>query len=229
MAIQTGITIDRRVNSRRREWWFVLSTIFIATMCGPLCQGQDSQSPVRKKSAQELKVEHARLTLQLAQVELDWAEEVNRKLEQTLSTALSKTEREQILNMRKISNTSIERLKSNVSVGRAQLDLANSPSTGNPEKLQLQYAKEKIRLAKVNLDALKADKRDGKSVPTFELERAELIHRMAKIDLELLGNRDHLATLVDSLQRQIDQIREGMIRQDQRITAVEDLGVRVDR
>ena len=210
--------------------WFVAALgVFVVNMCATTCYAQESSPAKQEKSAHELRLEYASLSLKLAETELKLAEQFNRELEQSIPWTVTEIEREHILNMKRISKTSIERLKSNISIAKTQLALANSPSTGNPEKLQKRYAEEKIRLAKINLDAIKADKLRGKEVPDLQIVREDLKYRMAQVDLALLGNPEHLLTLVDSLQRQIDQLREGMMRQDQRITAVEDQGVYVDR
>ena len=212
-------------------------SVWCATAIGALvvsllaipCHAQDNESPKQKKSAQDLRLEFASLSLKLAETELKLAEQVNREIEESMPSAITGNEREHILNMKRISTTSIERLKSNVAIAEVQLALANSPSTGNPEKLQLRYAEERIRLAKVKLDAIKADKLRGLTVPDLKIVRQDLKYQMAKLDRELLGNPEHLLTLVDSLQRQIDQLRENAMRQDQRITAVEDQDLIVDR
>jgi hypothetical protein len=186
------------------------------------CFAQENESVIQGKSGQELRLEHARLGLQLAEIELQMAEQFNRELEISIPSAITGKDREGILYMKRISANSIERLKSNVAIGKTQLELKSFPSTGNPEKLRIRYAEEKVRLAKANLDVAKGDKLRGKQVPELEITRQELKYQMALIDLELLGNTEHLMTVVDSLQRQIDQLREDMIRQDQRITAAED-------
>lgn len=191
--------------------------------------GQEQLPPKQEKSAEQLRLEYAKLSLQLAETELKLVEQVNQELEASVPSAVTGIYRKKILNMKRISNTSIERLKSNVAIGKAQLSMASAPSTGNPEKLRLRYAEEKIRLAKINLDAVKAEKLAGKEINELWIVREDLKYRMALVNRELLGSPEHLLTIVDSLQRQIDQLREDMITQDQRISAVEDPGMIGDR
>ena len=86
----------------------------------------------------------------------------------------------------------------------------------------MRYAEEKIRLAKIKLDAIEADKLAGKPVRELEVTQLELKYKLAQLKLQLLGSPEYLFEVVDSLQRQIDQLNEEFIAQDQRITATED-------
>ncbi len=227
-------------NCRCRAKWrfcsFVPCAIFAFVVCQfgtasslTICQAQENGTLKQQKSAEELRLEHARLNVQLAETELKLAIQANQELEESIPSSITGAERQKILNMKRISKASIERLKSNVAISKSQLSMAESPSTGNAEKLRIRYAEEKIKLAKINLDLIKAEKLQGKGIPDLQIIREDLKYRLALIHLELLGNPENLLTIVDSLQRQVDQLREDMIAQDQRLSAVEDQGAIIDQ
>lgn len=222
MSKQTGSTTFRSLIRQASFGCHVALGVLLGIAFTPTCFAQESEWTRQEKSEQELRLDYARLGLQLAETELQLAEQFNREIEESMPSVITGKDRETTLNMKRISTASIERLKSNVAIAITQVELERFPSTGNPEKLRRRYTEEKVRLAKANLDAANADKLLGKQVPELEITRQELKYRMALIDLELLGNSEHFMAIVDSLQRQIDQLREDMIRQDQRITAAED-------
>lgn len=203
-------------------WSIVLAVTFAVFAGNAKLNAQEESSQVQPKSMYDLKIEVATVNLKLADTELKLAEQYNREVTQALPATATEQERNTVKLIQQISESSMERLKSNVEIAREQLAQAVRPSTGSPEKIRKRYAEEKIRLAKVRLDAGQAAKADGLPVKDLEITRLELQYRLAQIKLELLGNPEHLLTLVDSLQRQIDHLSEELMAHDQRITAMED-------
>ena len=94
------------------------------------------------------------------------------------------------------------------------------------EKIRQYYANEKKRLAKLRLELKKHQKADGLKMENLEITRLELQYRMAQLKLELLGSPENLLNVIDSLQRQLDQVNEELITHDQRLSAVEQAGKR---
>jgi hypothetical protein len=184
--------------------------------------GQDENSQPQEKSASELRLEYARLNLRLVETELQLAQQYNRELSSKIPPGTSAAQRQKMIKMMQVPATAIARLNSNIEIGKLQLAEAESPSTGSPEKIRKQYAEEKVQLAKINLDAARANKAAGVPVRDLEIARLKLIYELAQLKLELIGSPENVLTLVDSLQRQIDRLSEEMLSQDQRITALEE-------
>jgi hypothetical protein len=203
--------------------WILAATIYAGLAIGTSRAIAQEDSPqTEKKSPRELRLEYAKANLELEENELRLAEQWNARVAETLPTGASKSEQELLLKMRQIPSAIMERLKSNVAIAREQLQQAMSPSTGATEKIRQRYAEEKVRLAEVNLAAMRADKARGLPVDPLELRRLELRHRLAKLKLELLSNPESVMEILDSLQRQIDRQTEQLMNHDQRITALED-------
>ncbi len=215
--------------------WHVVATATFVCMFVALAstgKGQEENSQQDEKSSNELRLDYAMSNLQLAETELKLAEQFNKELADSMPSSIPRFTdefKQQILNKNRIADTTLARLKSNLQIGRVQFDLAKNPSTGSPEELRKRYAEEKVHLAKVKLDAVKAGKSAGKPVRDLEITRLQLMHQLAQLKLELLGSPENVLTLVDSLQRQIDQLSEEVLTQDQRITALEGAIERINR
>lgn len=179
---------------------------------------QDSEA----KPALALRTELAGVSLELAEVELKLAEEFNREVESVLLANVPKEDRESYIRNRQLPQVIVERLRSNVELARQQREQANSPSTGDVEKLRKKYAEEKIRLAEIQLATMHKHKEKGLPVKDGEIRRLELKLRQAQLNRKLLDSPENLLEIVDSLQRQVDRLNEELIRHDQRLSAVED-------
>ncbi len=195
---------------------------FALTSRASIVSALANDAPPQEISTDELKLEYAQLNLQLVETELKLAEQFNLELEAGIPTNVTAEQRSQILRGKQVTESALERLRSNVAIAREQLAQATTPSTGSPEKIRLRYAEEKIRLAKTKLDALQADKMAGKPVRELEITQLELKYKLAQLKLKLLGSPEYLLEIVDSLQRQIDQLGEEFMVHDQRISAIED-------
>ena len=205
-----------------RRCSIVLAVTFAVIAGNAKLNAQEESSPVQPKSMYELKIEVANVNLKLAETELRLAKQYNREVMQSVPATATEQERNTLKLMQQISESSMERLNSNFEIAREQLAQAVRPSTGSHAKIRKRYAEEKIRLAKVRLDAGLEAKADGLPVKDLEITRLELQYHLAQLKLELLGDPEHLLTLVDSLQRQIDHLSEEFMAHDQRITAIED-------
>jgi molybdopterin converting factor small subunit len=115
----------------------------------------------------------------------------------------------------------VERLRSNLEIARQQREQAKMPSTGDVEKIRKKYAEEKVRLAEINLAAMHKYKEKGLPVKDGDIKRLELKLRQAQLSRQLLDSPENLLEIVDSLQRQVDQLHEELIQQDQRLSSIE--------
>ncbi len=183
---------------------------------------QDPAASSTPPSAEKLRVELAQANLDLALVELKLAEDFNREVEAVLLTNVPEKDRASYIRMRSVPDVILERLRSNVEIARQQLNQALMPSTGDVEKLRKKYADEKIRLAEVNLTNLQRFQAKGLPVKGNEVKRQEIRIRIARLNRQLLDSPENLLEIVDSLQRQVDHLQEDLIRQDQRISALEE-------
>ncbi len=211
---------------RLRHWLVLLISTIAATVIAETGLAQDTAAVQEQKSTYDLRLEYARLNLQLAETELQWAQQFNKEVAESIPASLTDDERQIIVTMKQISETAMERLRSNVEIAEVQFSHATTPSTGSPEEIRKRYAAEKIDLAKFQYDFLAARKSRGEAVNDLELSRSELKYKLAQLELELLDNPENVLTLVDSLQRQIDRLAEEIMAQDQRIGAMEDQKIR---
>lgn len=200
--------------------------LFLMTLLNPLVTTGQETNETPERSSFKLKIELAKTNLHLAEVELQLAEIQNAKTEAKLTPLVTGDRREKELRFRQISTSNIARLKSNVEIARAQLSEAVNPSSGSSEKIRQHYANEKKRLAKLRLELKKHQKADGLKMEDLEITRLELQYRIAQLKLELLGSPENLLNVIDSLQRQLDQVNEELITHDQRLSAVEQAGNR---
>ncbi len=185
-----------------------------------LVVAQESNVP----AAANLRIEVARANLELAEVELKLAEDFNREVEGVLMANVPKEDRDSYIRLRSVPDVIIERLRANVEIARQQVEHALMPSTGDVEKIRKKYAEQKIRLAEVNLNSLRNLRSKGLPVKEDELKRQELRLQLARLNRQLLDSPENLLEIVDSLQRQVDRLNEELIRQDQRLSALEDGG-----
>ncbi len=196
----------------------------VAIVCSLLLAGVAAGQQSDARPAADLRVDVARTNLELAEVELKLAEDFNREVESVLLANVPPEDRESYIRIRSLPDVIIERLRSNVEIARQQVEQALMPSTGDVEKIRKKYAEEKIRLAEVNLGSLRQLRGKGLPVKEDELKRQELRLRLARLNRQLLDSPENLLEIVDSLQRQIDRLNEELIRQDQRLSALEDGG-----
>ncbi len=196
----------------------LLAFVLFSSAVSGLLFSQDSEA----KPAQVLRTELAGVSLELAEVELQLAEEFNREVGSVLLTNLSKEDRESYIRNRQLPQVIVERLRSNVEIARQQREQASSPSTGDVEKIRKKYAEEKVRLAEIQLETMRRYREKGLPVKDGEIRRLELKLQQAQLNRRLLDSPENLLEIVDSLQRQVDRLNEELIRHDQRLSAVED-------
>lgn len=181
-----------------------------------LC-GQDKET----RANPNLRADLAQVGLELAEVELKLAEDFNREVEAVLLANIPKEDRDSYIRNRRVPDEMIERLRSNLEIARQQREQARMPSTGDVEKIRKKYAEEKIRLAEINLAAMRKYKEKGLPIKDGDIKRMELKLRQAQLNRQLLDSPENLLEIVDSLQRQVDQLHEELIQQDQRLSAIE--------
>lgn len=180
--------------------------------------GQESEN----KANPNLRSELAQVSVELAEVELQLAEDFNREVESVLLANIPKEDRDAYIRNRRLPDVMVERLRSNLEIARQQREQARMPSTGDVEKIRKKYAEEKIRLAEVDLATVRRYKEKGLPVKDGDIKRLELKLRQAQLNRQLLDSPENLLEIVDSLQRQVDRLHEELIRHDQRLSAVED-------
>jgi hypothetical protein len=173
------------------------------------------------KTNPNLRAEIAQVSVELAEVELQLAEDFNREVEAVLLANIPKEDRDSYIRNRRLPDVMVERLRSNLEIARQQREQAKMPSTGDVEKIRKKYAEEKVRLAEINLAAMHKYKEKGLPVKDGDIKRLELKLRQAQLSRQLLDSPENLLEIVDSLQRQVDQLHEELIQQDQRLSSIE--------
>jgi hypothetical protein len=173
------------------------------------------------KTNPNLRAELAQVSVELAEVELQLAEDFNREVEAVLLANIPKEDRDSYIRNRRLPDVMVERLRSNLEIARQQREQAKMPSTGDVEKIRKKYAEEKVRLAEINLAAMHKYKEKGLPVKDGDIKRLELKLRQAQLSRQLLDSPENLLEIVDSLQRQVDQLHEELIQQDQRLSSIE--------
>jgi multidrug resistance efflux pump len=149
----------------------------------------------------DLVILHSKAKLDLAEVELQKAKEMNEGAET-------------------IPPLVVERLKSNLAIAREHFRHTMKASTGGPKQVRVRHAEEKVRLAKIDFEAGKKLRASG-AISALELRRLELTHDLAKLNVAMLKKPGSFVTLIDSMQRQLDRFGEEIVSLDQRITKLE--------
>ncbi len=163
----------------------------------------DRTSEQRQLTPQEIKVQHAKVYLQLAEIELEQALQQNSQVAKVVPRMV------------------VERLHSNVAVAQEQLTQAEQASTLGPMETRLRHAEERVRLAKANLETMTKAKEKGLKLDDLELKRLRLTHELAKLRLAMWNNPDNVLTLMDHMQWQIDRFGEEILYLDKRLTKLE--------
>ena len=187
----------------------LLSAFALLAFCSAAqsCLGQQSRQSTDNTpeiSRYELLVQYARTNLDLARVELQQAVEINAESSGA------------------IPRLTIERLRSNVAVAKEQLSEAELASYGGQERVRLRHAEEKIRVAKLALDAGRKQAQDG-LITELELQRLQLRYDLAKLSLTLIKNPENFVTLLHRLEAQVNRLSEEILAIDQRISKFEPL------
>ncbi len=185
-----------------------LLSVFSLFAVNPLSFAQEStdESPSRTPTAvrYELIVQHAKTNMDLAECELQFALEENKKIPGLFP------------------KLAIERLRSNLAVAREQYTEATLASIGGPEKIRLRHAEEKVRLAKLTLEKGQKLSSDG-LISELELRRLQLKYDLAKLNLALINNPEKFVTLLYHLEAKLNLLGEEILTLDQRITNLEPL------
>ncbi len=187
----------------------LLSAFTLLAFCSAAqsCLAQQSQQAADnppESSRYELLVQYAKTNLDLAIVELQQAVEINAESGGA------------------IPRLTIERLRSNVAVAKEQLSEAELASYGGQERVRLRHAEEKIRVAKLALDAGRNQAEDG-LITELELQRLQLRYELAKLSLTLIKNPENFVTLLHRLEAQVNRLSEEILAIDQRISKFEPL------
>ncbi len=163
--------------------------------------GQNDLEEASQMTQRELAILHSKVKLDLAEVELQKAKEMNAGAET-------------------IPRLVVERLKSDLAIAQEHFRQALQESTGGPEQVRMRHAEEKVRLAKMDFEA--AQKlRQTDTISDLELKRLKLSHDLAKLNVAMLKNPRTFVTLMDSMQRQLDRFGEEILSLDLRITKLE--------
>ena len=153
-------------------------------------------------SEHELAVLYTQTNLSMAELELQRALELNKG------------------EVKVIPRLAVERLRSNLAVAKEQYRQATLESSEGPKKVRLRHAQEKVRLAKVDLEA-GLQLKELKALSEWEEKRLRLKYDLAKLNLALMQHPEGYGTLLDSMQRQLDRFGEEILTLDQRLTKLE--------
>lgn len=176
--------------------------LFAILFTAPACLGQQAADDSAEPSRYDLLVQYAKTNMDLAEVELQQAVNVNAKIPGV------------------IPKFTIERLQSLFAVAKEQFNEATMASYGGLERVRLRNAEEKIRLAKLALDAGHKQKADGLVTP-LELTRLQLKYDLAKLRRTLIQNPEHFVTLLHHLEGQVNHLGKEILALDQRISKLE--------
>lgn len=171
---------------------------------GALLFGQEPPQPATAAPAEDLRVRYAKACLQLAQVELQRAEELQSKV-----PGAGKT-------------TRIDWLKGNVQVAEKHLEIAREYEHGSTMPLQAAYADAAAKAAEKDFQSAKSVReRHPEAIPELKLESLRLKAEVARLRAELWRDPANLPSLLDQMQWQIDRLTEALIEVDQRVRVIE--------
>ncbi len=176
----------------------------VASMGGAICFAQESGEQPDGLDPYELAIQHAKTNLDLADVELKRHLEMNAKQSGV------------------VPRLTIERLRSDLAVAEEKYNQARLASTGGPERVRLRHAEEKVRVAKIDLDAGRQLQKSGE-IKSLEFKRLYLKHKLAELNLVLIQNPENYVTLMDIMQHQIDRMGDEILSLDQRLTILESI------
>ena len=165
------------------------------------CLGQETNDEFEQLSQYELMIQYTKLNRDLADIELQRALGRNEKLVT-------------------VSRLTIERLRSSLAVAEEQYKQANLASTGGPEAVRLRHAEEKVKIAKMELEAGQRLSSTG-NIHRLDLQRLRLRYDLAQLRVVMLKNPDNFVTLMDSMDRRMDRLSDEILSLDQRLTALE--------
>jgi transcriptional regulator of nitric oxide reductase len=114
----------------------------------------------------------------------------------------------------------IARLRSNLNVAEEQLQQTTLASTGGPEMVRLRHAEEQVRLAGMELAAWQQLRDQGK-IKELDLERLKLRLEVAQAKVDLMKTPGTFVTLMDSMERRLDQFGEEILVLEQRLAKLE--------
>ncbi len=150
----------------------------------------------------DLAIRYAKVNLDLAEVELQRAPDMNANTSGV------------------IPKLTVERLRTNLAVVRQQFQQAQLASTGEPAQVRLRHVAEKIRLSQMDLQAGQELLQQG-AINALELQRLTLKNQLARLSLRLMKNPEDRVTRMDSMQQQVDRLGEEILSLDQRLTRLE--------
>ena len=203
-------------------------TTFVACMLMLQASGQEQVAPRETLSSRDVQLQFAKTSLELAKVELCQADKYNRDLAKSVESRVTLDEagKSRMLTARQLPSATIERLKSNVAVAEEQLKQVKLASTEGSERVLLLYTEEKVRLAKIRLELAQASKVGDSENREMNVERAQLIHELARLRLTMLTNPGYLSGAMEALYLKTDRLSEDHVALEQRIAALEDISVR---
>ena len=177
------------------------SVICTISLLIALCSYQEQEGSQEEDaiSPRDLVILFTKTKMELAEVELEWM----------------KAKSEGV-----IPKPRIEQRRSDLIIAREQYKQAMLASSGGLEKVRLCHAEEKVRLARLDLEAGKK-LMDKNALSELRLKRMELIYELAELNLAMLRNPENYVTLIEALQGQIDRLGEEMVSLDLRVTKLE--------
>lgn len=205
-----------------------LKHVFVCIALGCCTVFHVSGQDTKVKSDRNLKVELAEVVLNLAQLELQQAEQFNRDIAVNIENRLTLDDasKSRMLATKQLSKETMERLTSNVAVATAALERAKSPEDIDSEDLLLQHAAENVRLCKARWDQAKVVASTNQAQGQVNLERARLRHQEAVLRYELLQQTGGLDNAVESIFLRTNRLSEEHIALEQRVATLEQMVLR---
>ena len=155
------------------------------------------------ESSSGVQVQYHDVLVQIAEVDLQIANESNRKSPGSFP------------------GQTIQRLQTNVDVARKLHERATLGYGDMPEAHVL-YAEARAQLSENNYrSAIKARELDPNSVSELKLEKIRLAAELARLRLEMWKHPDSLSSLVDHMQWEIDQLSQEILELHRRIERLE--------
>lgn len=165
------------------------------------------QQPQPNEVRYELLLQYAKANLELSEVELQQMLQIVRRSPGA------------------VPRMTIERLESNVAVAREQYDEAVLASADRVERVRLQHAKERLRLATVELKDVQRAADEG-VIDELELKRVSLRYEMARLNLVIAKNPESFLTLLPYLESKVNRLSDEILELDKRLSKLEPTAIR---
>lgn len=181
--------------------WKTVFVLFVGSM--PVLIGLVLLGASESGDSPSIQVRYHDVLVQLAEVEVKAAAELNRKTPNA------------------VAQQTMDRLRTNAAVARQLHERATRGYADMPEAHVL-YADARAQLAESDYrSAVKLRERNPNSMPELKLERIRLSAELANLRVEMWKHPESLTSLVDQMQWEIDQMSQEILDLHKRVERLE--------